>query len=45
MREIKFRAWDAANKCFNDTVAGNLLMQLHEPSEDLDSEYDKRFFL
>jgi len=44
-REIKFRAWDAANKCFDSTVAANLLMQLHEESEDVDVEYGKRFFL
>jgi len=44
-KKIKFRAWDAAIKCFNPTVAGNLLMQMHEPSENVDPEYGTRFFL
>ena len=44
-REIKFRAWDNVHKCFDETVAANLLLQLHEPSEDVDEEYNKRFFL
>lgn len=45
MREIKFRAWDNVLKCFDSTVAANLLMQLHDEDEDLDEEYGKRFFL
>ena len=45
MREIKFRAWDKEYKNFNETVAANLLLQIHEPSEDIDEEYGKRFFL
>lgn len=44
-RLIKFRAWDNVHKCFDETVAANLLLQLHEPSEDVDEEYGKRFFL
>ena len=45
MRTIKFRAWDKEHKNFNETVAANLLLQIHEPSEDIDEEYGKRFFL
>lgn len=44
-RPIKFRAWDDSHKEFNPTVAANLLLALHEPSEDVDPEYGKRFFL
>lgn len=44
-RDIKFRAWDNEHKKFNPTVAANILMQLHEPSEEIDTEYGKRFFL
>jgi len=45
MRIIKFRAWDNVHKQFDSTVAANLLMQMHEESEDLDEEYGIRFFL
>jgi uncharacterized phage protein (TIGR01671 family) len=44
-RKIMFRAWDNVHKCFDETVAANILMQLHEPSEDVDNGYNKRFFL
>ena len=45
MREIRFRAWDAANKCFNDTVAANLLLEMHDNSGFNNPEYGTRFFL
>lgn len=45
MRDIKFRAWDVEHKEFNPTVAANILLQIHEPSEDVDPEYGKRFFI
>lgn len=44
-RPIKFRAWDNIHKCFDDTIAANILLQMHEPSEDVDKEYGTRFFL
>lgn len=44
-REIKFRAWDEEHNRFDPTVAANILLQLHEPSEEVDHEYGKRFFL
>lgn len=44
-REIKFRAWDNVHQCFDENVAANLLMQLHDPYEEVDEKYGERFFL
>ncbi len=45
-REIRFRAWDATHKRFDNIVAGNLLYQLHDTeNENIDVEYGTRFFL